>query len=229
MDDLRNRIIATILGAIFGGLTTGGIAALTDKTDETVKRNEFLTTENARLKSTLSNKESRISFLENQLNTSEKNYKTLNFQFQELTAEYQILDNKYKKCISSNGLTENIGSIDLKSYSRQFRTGDNLKFDLTSTPLEIKFVRVSDRGPIMEICNCLNYLTLNSTAITSSNENQYLLQLGKSTKIRFTVKSCENEDAIEPSELEEIEIKLIDFNTQEQTFHLQYHRDFLIK
>jgi hypothetical protein len=229
MENLKAKIITSIIGAVLGGSITGGITYMYDDSDDIIKRNEFLIGKNAKLESVLLGKESKISMLETNIMTSENNYRLLNESFQKLSEDYQILDDKYKKCISSNGLTENIGSIDLNKYSKQFRTGDNLKFDLASQPMKIKFVRVSDRGPIMEICDCLNYLTVNSMAISSVNKNQFLLQLGKPFKIRFTMNSCENDLAIEPSKLEEIQICLLNFNIEDQIFQIEYNRDFLIK
>jgi hypothetical protein len=229
MEDYRIKIITTVIGAILGGSITGGITSFYDDSDEIVKRNEILISENSELKSTLSNKVSKISLLKRNIETCEENYYFLNEKFNKLSDDYEILNDKYKKCISSSGITENIGSIDLSKYSRLYRTGDNLKFDLTSKPMEIKFIRVSNRGPIIEICNCLNYLTVNSTAISSTNKNRYLLQLGKILKIRFTVNSCENNELIEPQRLEEVQLRLVSFNVEEQVFQIDFNRDFLIK
>ena len=226
MEDLRTKIIVAIISALFGGGITGGINYFTSDKDKLIKRSEDIIAENTRLKNSINEQIININQLKDDLLLREKNYNELKSGYDQLVSQYSDLDQKYQRCISSNGIINNVGSIDLTTYTSNLKTGDNLKFDLTSSPLIIKFIRVTDRGPVIEIYGCFNYLTLNSVSIDS---NHYLLQLGNPLKIRFTSKSCENDLLIEPSELEEIQIKLFDFNVTEQTFKIEYSRDFLIK
>lgn len=227
MEDLRVKIITAIISAVFGGTVTGGITYLS-RDSHYADKIESITSEKTKLENLLSNKEKEINNLNNAGRIFTEQIQSLNEKNQSLVIEFQDLNNKYQKCISSNGIINEIGSIDLNKYSKQFRTGDNLEFKLISSPLLIKFVRVSDRGPVFEIAGCINYLMLNSRAVPS-NSNQYLLEEGNVLKIRFTINSCESNSPIEPNNLEEIQIKLLAFNVEDQTFQIEYFRDFLIK
>jgi chromosome segregation ATPase len=227
MEDLREKIITAIISAVFGGTITGGITYLS-RDSHYADRIESITSEKTKLENLLSNKDKEINYL----NNSSKNYteqiQTLNEKNQRLIIEVENLNNKYQKCISSDGVTNEVGSIDGEKYSKKLKTGDNLHFKLISSPLLIKFIRVSDRGPVFEVAGCLNYLILNSASVPS-NSNQYLLEEGIVLKIRLTVNSCENNSPIEPDHLEEIQLKLLAFNVEDQTFQIEYFRDFLIK
>lgn len=214
MEDLKSRIIIPIITTILGG-SISGIGTWLQRDNHWAKRVEVITAKATRLEIAVNEQIKELVILnENNANLS----KNLNL----LQTEFNELEQKYERCISSYGMVTVVESLDFNSYERQFNTGDHLEFKLTSSSLVVSFIRVSNRGPIISISGCDNYITDNSVQL--SDNDYYLLSLDNTIKIRFTSKSCETNSAIEPSELEGIKLTVLEFNVSDQIFTIQYSR-----
>ena len=112
-------------------------------------------------------------------------------------------------------------------YNKQFKTGDFLEFKLTSSSLLINIVRVSKEGPVISITGCENFITENEVKIQKGHDTYYVIKLDNPLKIRFTSSSCEDNENIEPDQVEEIILSLIQYNVDEQNIQLKYCRNFL--
>lgn len=219
MEEIHRRILLVILGAIISGPLSGLVTGVRKerKHDEKIEQ----------LAKESSAKESRIQILSNELSRLNYEYNSTLENFNSLQADYQDLSERYERCISSEGSITSIGSIDTQKFFKQFKTGDELGFELISSSLSVEIIRISDRGPLLSIRGCKNYVVEDDNRIETEYGTQYLLQIQTPLSIRFTSSSCEDDENIEPTQVEEVVLILRHFSVDEQTIQLEYYRRFL--
>ena len=119
---------------------------------------------------------SRVITLEKEKSILQSLYSNLEYNQTELQNSYNLLFSKYQKCISPTGAIFQIGSFDFnKTYQKEFITNDILEFEMMSTSIIIKIIRISERGPVIKIDGCEYYLTEN--AINSTNDGKHAFYL----------------------------------------------------
>ncbi|MCK5136636.1 MAG: hypothetical protein KAR19_12660 [Bacteroidales bacterium] len=219
MEGMKINLIIAIIGAIVTS-TISGVSTYVSQDNKFGEQIENLSKESNSKGHQIEILTDENSTLKNEINSKTESHNAL-------MAEHNDLKVKYARCISSEGSITAVGTIDTRVYQGQLKTGDELEFKLTSSSLFIKIIRVSDSGPIISIAGCENYVTVNEVRMPMNNENHYLIKPQSPLRVRFTVGSCEDNENIEPSQVEEIILLLRQFNVDEQTIQLEYNRKFL--
>ena len=187
-----------------------------------------LSKENQSKENTISELSRRISYQNSEINKSKLEINSITENYNNLLEKYQILNEKYIKCISTDGVINTVGTIDMRSFESGFKTGDNIEFKLTSASLFVSIIRVSKEGPVILITGCENYITENEIKIKDNNKTYFVLRPNNPLIIRFTSQSCEDNENIEPAIAEEIILSVKDYDVDNQHFNLNYLRKFLL-
>ena len=174
---------------------------------------------------------SRISSLEEEKSILQSRYSGLENEYIELQNSYNIIYAKYQKCISSNGALYQVGSLDFNNvYTREFKTGDILEFEMTATPIDILIKRISKSGPVIVINGCEYYLTENGINSANEGRHTYYLSTEYPFKLKYSAKSCKEGNAsMVDYETEEIFLKVLSYNVDEQKTKIKYYRELYQK
>lgn len=214
-ESIKIKILIAVITAIVSG--SGAYFSREAKIESLAKESEQRNT--------------RIVALENDKRNLETKYNRLENDHSRLANNYNILNTKYQKCISSSGALYIVGSLDFNNYyTRKLKTGDILEFEMTSTPIDILIKRISKSGPVVIVNGCEYYLTKNGISSTSEDRHTFYLSKEYPFLIQYSAKSCsEGNASMADYEIEEIYLKVISYNVDEQNSKIEYHRELYKK
>jgi len=168
----------------------------------------------------------KIVSLQKEINDLQSRYVNLDNGYIELKKSYDSLNTLYQKCISSQGAIYRVPSLDFtNTYTKEFKTGDIIEFELTSTPIEIMIKRISKDGPVITVNGCEYYLTENEISSAAEGRHTYYLSPENPFILKYSTKSCKEGNAsMIDSEIEEIFLQVLVYNLDEQKTTIKYHR-----
>ena len=215
LDPLQKKILIPIISALLTGTAT--YVGQSKKYEPQVER---LALSKGKLESTVINQKSEI-------NTLNRTIQDFSHKYKILESDYEILFEKYSKIISSEGVVYRIGSFDFNNYqSKVLRTNDEIEFRVTSGSINVKLLRISDRGPIIKISGLDYYLTYNGIKSPTDGSNCYLLSLNNSFNVKYSSASRNRGNKyIVDGELEVISLEIESYDTDNQTAQIKFIRE----
>ena len=230
MDDFKREIVKALIYISITGIPTFLITDSNNKADIKVKAEkvEQISSERERFRMESMNLAKKIKNLSHELNVKNNEVDRITYKYENLIEQYNILERKWKLMTSSNGASHPIETLDDNTYIRSYKTGDKIECHLLTKKLNLRFVRVTIRGPLIEIIGCENFVTKNTTKLNENGKELFLLSFSNPFELQFTCNSCEDGTDLEPSELEVIAIKLISFDLDSQSFEIMYSKKMLL-
>ena len=174
--------------------------------------------ENVSLKRDLEGANQEMSKMRSNIDDLQNKYTTIK-------TENDLLVEKYSKCTNLRGMTILASSYDSRWQEINLNTGDQLRFKLVSSSLDLKIVRITARGPILKIYGCNNAIVLEGFASPEDGDNAYVLNRNCSLYVHGSNAICLQGKMIKNyGDLEEFAIKCLDFNVDEQNASIKYRR-----
>lgn len=227
MNSLRIEALKALVYMTVTGIPTYLFTDYSNKTKE--EKLEVLSSKSTEYRLMYEENSKEIELLKTDIFNKENSLELLSQVYDSLNYKYNILEDKYNKLISSDGSYYTQEPLNDDIHQESFRKGDKLEYRLITNKLILNFVKVSDRGPLIEIQGCENYVISNSIKIYENNRTFYLLTYSKPFNLKYTCYSCEDGKNMEPTEIESITIELENFSVDDQTFQIKYSRKFLFK
>jgi len=228
--EVKQEIVKALIVFIGTAIPTYLITNNNNKADIKVKAEkvEQISTERERFRNENLNLSKEIDKLKSEIIAKNSEIENINSAYENLEQQYNILEQKWKLLTSSSGATTPIETLDDNTYTRNYKTGDKIECLLLTRKMNIKFTRVTKRGPLIELIGCENYVTENTTKIYENGKQYFLLTFSNPFKLQFTSNSCEDGADLNPSEMEVISIKLLNFDMDNQTFEIMYSKKILL-
>ena len=215
MDEVRLRILLGIVSALITSVGTyyGTSHHYLEKVDSGAR-------EIGSLRIRQQNANERIVDLE-------RKKETLSTQLNVLQREYGILEEKYRKCTTADGITHFQSSFESNWSQHSLSTGQQIRFKLSSSSLYFKLVHVTKSGPIGRIEGCDYPFVMQGAKSPTDGSHAYLLQKGNTLHIQASSRACAEGWTIEYlKDVEDIMIECIEFDVEAQTAILRHRKSF---
>lgn len=213
MDDLKTKMMTAVITAAISvsGTYLGAQSYYVDKLDANSREIGVLENKMQQAKKTISDLKHREEIISSQLAS--------------LQDQYNVLEKKYHKCTTAEGITKTEPSFDTQWHNATLSTGDNLQFKLSTSSLYLKLIRVTHRGPICKIIGCDNPYITDGFISKTDGSHAYLLRKGNMLRLQASSRTCDEGMLIEDlGDMEEIVIEPKGFDVEKQTAILKYKK-----
>lgn len=157
----------------------------------------------------------------------ERKKETLSTQLNALQGQYIVLEKRYRKCTTADGITHFQSSFESNWSQYSLSTGQQIRFKLSSSSLYFKLVHVTKSGPIGRIEGCDYPFVMQGAKSPTDGPHAYLLQKGNTLHIQASSRACAEGWTIEYlKDVEDIMIECIEFDLEAQTAILRRRKSF---